>query len=63
MKSSFPELPSDSSNPPTVYGNDPRSTAHHTFHYKNMLWTHPKHFPGKKFLLTVTSQKKIVSIQ
>ena len=61
MKSSFPELPSASSKPSTVYGNDPRSCLlpqkYAIKYYKNMPWTHPKNFPGKNCLLTVTSEK------
>ena len=59
IKSSFPELLSASANPPTVYGKDPWSIAHHVFYYKNMASTHPENFPGKNCLLTFTPPKKL----
>ena len=63
IKSSFPELLSASVNPPTVYGNDPWSIAHHVFYYKNMPSTHPENFPGKKLFANIHALKKIVCIQ
>ena len=59
IKSSFPELLSASTNPPTVYDNDPWSIAHHVFYYKNMPSTHPENFQEKDCLLTFTPKKKL----